>query len=339
MTQYMLLFSLGPVQSFITQARKTRDLWLGSFLLSALMQVSMEDIDSTKLIFPFDPVIRDNIPDLPNKYIAVFDSLDEAKTIAEQSEKNIRKFWQDICEDVWNAVLEFPARFSPVTRTQWDKQVDPANLFEIFWVAVEGNSENYSNWLKETQIALDGRKHLRHFQQQEESGEKSTISGLRAALRGSGELRSDVQTFWYEVAKKQSARDMSTDGTERLDAIDTVKRFAFCSKSLAQRLKPRQPLKIAQLEAGFPSTSSIAVASFLERLIIASKNPSLSSVISAWMEEATKLGDTMPATIPLLNKHASRYTQSTKILELDGDCLFPETFSAKRLEKEFPLWR
>src|SRR5262249_44705372 len=129
MTQYMLLFSLGPVQPFIAQARKTRDLWVGSFLLSALMQVSMKGLES-KLIFPFKPFIEGKIPDLPNKYIAVFDSLDEARTTAEQSEKNIRKFWQDICEDVWNAVLEFPARFSPVTRTQWDKQVDPANLFE-----------------------------------------------------------------------------------------------------------------------------------------------------------------------------------------------------------------
>ncbi len=29
--EFMLMFSLGPVQPFIAQARKTRDLWLGSF--------------------------------------------------------------------------------------------------------------------------------------------------------------------------------------------------------------------------------------------------------------------------------------------------------------------
>src|SRR5439155_14287034 len=108
MTQYMLLFSLGPVQSFIAQARKTRDLWLGSFLLSALMQESMKDIKSN-LLFPFNPTIQDKIPDLPNKYIAIFNNADDAANAAKQSEKNINKFWQDICEDVWNAVLAKPA--------------------------------------------------------------------------------------------------------------------------------------------------------------------------------------------------------------------------------------
>jgi len=57
MTQYMLLFSLASVQTFIGQARKTRDLWSGSFLLSALMEASMEGIDLTNLIFPVDPRI------------------------------------------------------------------------------------------------------------------------------------------------------------------------------------------------------------------------------------------------------------------------------------------
>ncbi len=39
--QHMLMFSLGPVQPFIEQARKTRDLWLGSFLLAKLMEAAM----------------------------------------------------------------------------------------------------------------------------------------------------------------------------------------------------------------------------------------------------------------------------------------------------------
>src|SRR6266699_4635781 len=151
MTQYMLLFSLGPVQPFIAQARKTRDLWLGSFLLSALMQVSMESIEPTKLIFPSKPFIEKNIPDLPNKYIAVFDSLPEARTAAEQSEENIRKFWQDICEDVWDAILKNPLQKMPIdvhdaASELWKNQINPASLFEIFWVVVEGDSEKYSAW-------------------------------------------------------------------------------------------------------------------------------------------------------------------------------------------------
>ncbi len=332
MTQYMLLFSLGPVQSFIAQARKTRDLWLGSFLLSVLMQKSMKGIESN-LVFPYKPFIEHNISDLPNKYIAIFNTLDEATTAATQSETNINTLWKDICEDVWKKVLEKPAQFTPITRTIWDRQVDPANVFEMFWVVVkgtvEGTPEDYKKWLHDTHAAFDGRKRLRNFGQQEESGEKSTLSGERAALRGPGDLRSDVQTFWYDVAKKQSARDISKDGTERLDAIDTVKRFAFDSKHLAQELG------VKHVDAGFPSTSSMATATFMERLIAASENPTLSSLITTWLTETGKLGETMPATIPLLAQLAQRYPQGQEILARDGDCYFPETFSARRLQKEF----
>jgi CRISPR-associated protein Cmr2 len=337
MTQYMLLFSLGPVQSFIAQARKTRDLWLGSFLLSALMQESMKDIKSN-LIFPFDPTIQGKIPDLPNKYIAIFDNLDEAERAAKQSEKNINYFWKNICDDVWDAVLAKPANSSKEVlqqvRDQWNRQTAPANLFETFWVVVEGDSEHYREWLEKTQLAFDGRKNLRAFQQQEEAGEKSTISGLRSALRGPGERRSDVQGFWQKVAAPHSARDIDKDGSERLDAIDTVKRFAFHSAHFEQKFKipGEEPDSF-----GFPSTSSIATASYLEQLITASDNPSLSYAIYAWVKEVTKLDEVMLAAIPLLNTHASRYAQGAKILKLDGDCLFSETFSTRRLEKEFGI--
>jgi CRISPR-associated protein Cmr2 len=319
----MLLFSLGPVQSFIAQARKTRDLWLGSFLLSALMQAGMKGIES-KLIFPYDPVIKNNIPDLPNKYIAIFDDVDEAETAARNSEEQIKQLWREVCADVWHNVLEYPTRFIPITRTLWDEQIDPARVFEFFWVVVPGDNADYAKWLTETQQMLDGRKHLRDFKQQDNAGEKSTISGLRSALRGPGEWRSDVQMFWYEVAKKQSSRDISTDGTERLDAIDTVKRFAFGSRHLAR-----------QIDAAYPSTSSIATATYIERLVAESENPSLSPAIFDWMNEAHKLGDIMPAAIPLLRTLAKDFPIGKGILKYDGDCLFPETFSEGRLKKEF----
>ena len=40
-TAFHLHFSLGPVQGFVVQARRTRDLWAGSFLLSRLALEAM----------------------------------------------------------------------------------------------------------------------------------------------------------------------------------------------------------------------------------------------------------------------------------------------------------
>lgn len=332
--QYMLLFSLGPVQAFIAQARKTRDLWLGSFLLSALMQASMQNVKD-KLIFPSNPTIDGNIPDLPNKYIAIFSTLQEAEQAARQSEDHIVKTWKDICDDVWNKVFKDVRGIDAVTHRQWGAQINPINLFELYWVVVAGDDDNkyYKDWLKATQTLFDQRKHLRNFEQQLEIGEKSTISGQRAALRGVGEWRTDVQTFWYNVAKEQrSLRDISKDGTERLDAVDTVKRFAHLSDTLAQLVGHKNS---QDFEAGFPSTSSIATASFIEQLLPASESPDVAPALSTWLRESSKLNEAMPATIPLLAVEAKKYRRGTEIIERDGDCYFPETYSARRLEKEF----
>ncbi len=332
MTQYMLLFSLGPVQPFIVQARKTRDLWQGSFLFSALMQVSMEGIES-KLIFPSKPIIEKNIPDLPNKYIAIFDTIDQAVTAAQKSEKKICEFWLDICEDVWHEVPGKYAAPDSDTRKQWNEQVKPEHVFEFFYVVVEGDAEHYQDWLRETQFTFDRRKHLRDFAQREEDGEKSTISGQRSAIRGEGKARKEVQVFWQQVTQKAklSIRDIDQEGNERLDAIDTVKRFAFKSA----RFLPRLKLQLNKQQRAFPSTSSIATASYVEQLLAVSKRPEITLALSKWLSETQKLGEPMPASIPLLYEKAIQHQADASILECDGDCFFPETFSEARLKKEF----
>ena len=49
-------FMLSPVQSFISQARRTRDFWAGSFLLSWLSAVAMQAVlkqnASNSVVFP-----------------------------------------------------------------------------------------------------------------------------------------------------------------------------------------------------------------------------------------------------------------------------------------------
>ena len=219
-----------------------------------------------------------------------------------------------------------------VTLTQWDKQTNPANMFEVFWVVVAKDEQEYKDWLKKTQILFDARKYLRDFTQQLEIGEKSTISGQRAALRGRDEERSQVRDFWKKVASKRSQRDIDYDGSERLDAIDTVKRFAHLSDNLAKLVGHRSS---QDFKAGFPSTSSIATASFVEQLLPISENERVATALDTWLQESEKLNDSMSATIPTLMTEASKQKRGMAILRRDGDCYFPETFSAKRLEKEF----
>ena len=53
MSQYFH-FTMGPVQEFVAQARRTRDFWAGSFLLSWLSAVAMREVrhQGGTIVFP-----------------------------------------------------------------------------------------------------------------------------------------------------------------------------------------------------------------------------------------------------------------------------------------------
>ena len=45
MKPWLLAISIGPVQEFIAAARKTRDLWFGSTMLSEVARAAAAEID------------------------------------------------------------------------------------------------------------------------------------------------------------------------------------------------------------------------------------------------------------------------------------------------------
>ena len=327
MTQAMLLFSLGPVQSFIAQARKTRDLWIGSYLLSLLMEAAMEELPT--LIFPATPQVQGDIADLPNKYIALFPDIDAARAAAGRSELRIKQRWLHICRDVWNSVLA--QQSTTATRQIWERQTNPEHLFEIFWVIVEGDEQRYAAWLNRTQEALAARKRSRTVRAEEtteagdEPGEKSTISGIREALRAEDDTREGVRAFWRGIATT-FPRDLNQRSGERLDAIDTVKRFAFLADALIQRN--------AQ-SATFPSTSSIASASFVRRLFTEHLD---ATTMRAWLHATRKPLDRMEGdAIPVLERLAGSDPLKKALLQRDGDCYFPTTFTVEHLKKDYAI--
>src|SRR5205823_4505548 len=135
MTQYMLMFSLGPVQPFIAQARKTRDLWLGSYLLAKLMEAAVKDLNG-ELVYPNRRTVDDErgIPDIPNKFVAILQSEEAAYGAVEHCTTEIRKRWEKICKEVW---LKIVAPFATEeTKRIWNRQTNPDSLLDIFWVIV-----------------------------------------------------------------------------------------------------------------------------------------------------------------------------------------------------------
>ncbi len=156
-----LLFSLGPVQSFISTARKTIDHWMGSFLLSYLtftaMQAVFEEIGADAIIFPelyqqpfmdaylfykYPSIFNDYQPDreqlltpsLPNRFLAIAPT-GLAKELAKKAEQAVKKEW----ENIWKAGKHYFEEKIGIQSTKywnhlWERQC--TDYFEIYWLVL-----------------------------------------------------------------------------------------------------------------------------------------------------------------------------------------------------------
>ena len=107
-----IVFTVGPVQSFISAARTLRDLWTGSFLLAWLTRQAMEPIlkacGPQAFIEPDmsqDPMSSANLkahlrsPCLPNRFLAEVPA-DRAETLANECREAFDQEWWAIGDQV-----------------------------------------------------------------------------------------------------------------------------------------------------------------------------------------------------------------------------------------------
>ena len=92
--KYLLSIAIGPVQDFIATARRSRDLWFGSWLLSELSEVVARAIGEENLIFPSN--LNGNVV---NKILAIVPDIDDS------FEKNLRKAIEDRLETIYKPIF------------------------------------------------------------------------------------------------------------------------------------------------------------------------------------------------------------------------------------------
>lgn len=160
---HFFIFSLGPVQGFISEARKLRDLWVGSVILSYLAWAGIRIICDTfgpdHIIYPslsgqpfFSAWLQENhlteifeapdktmqkIASFPNKFVAILPK-DAVEEIGKKIEDTIRSEWSMISESVYSAVKQWAGSNPEYFKAIWERQNE--NLWEFYWLA--------SPWLK-----------------------------------------------------------------------------------------------------------------------------------------------------------------------------------------------
>jgi CRISPR-associated protein Cmr2 len=148
-----LLFTIGPVQAFISAARRTQDLWAGSYLLSylnwAAIEVIAEEIGPDAVIFPSllgQPLCdrwlyhqdilpqrpqAENLilPSLPNRFLAIV-PYKQGIELAKEAANRVQSQWKEISQAV-RKDLEGILKHSPAWSQTWEEQTK--YLFETYW--------------------------------------------------------------------------------------------------------------------------------------------------------------------------------------------------------------
>lgn len=182
MTSYLFNLMIGPVQSFIAQARKTHDLHAGSRLLSQLAQKGFKLLcdemgeDNVELIFPafkFDD--GEKVKSNPNRFTVVL-----KETNAQQVQECGVQVKKQLVELYVKEALEKMQFLEPTQRFMAEKQL--RSQLEIYWAALPLTDDNYHEVFIQLESQIHGIKNYRPFIQQTEVGRKCNIDGQRNVI-------------------------------------------------------------------------------------------------------------------------------------------------------------
>lgn len=275
-TERILHFTLGPVQGFVAQVRRTRDLWSGSFLLSYLAGEAMRCVIEARgeILLPkvgngqeiSDPLLKALVTrgiltdqehkpiqgSLPNRFKArISADFDPGKCV-----EAVCARWQAIAQVVWDEFLHPLVGELPViemqTRSIWERQIN--SFWDMAWVVGQEGDEDL----------LDRRKNWRTHIFPSESGTKCSI------MHDFQELSGYERSSWLEKDRQDNFwRTLRTSKSSQLKELDLQEDERLCAIALVKRLFPRVSEKAIgwRLPEHFPSTAALAALPWVTKMI------------------------------------------------------------------------
>ena len=326
MTTQYFHFSLGPVQSFIAQARRTRDFWAGSFLLSWLSAVAMKAVlaqdNNNKIIFPeadkdyllwLEGTITANHPPEHGSVPSRFKALVNDDFKPENVVNAVNQAWQALADKVYQGDL---ANTGVKTQKIWNGQV--AAFWEMNWVITKDIDDS---------SALDVRKNWRSYLPPDEAGVKCMMMDGWQELSGADRPNAEALKMFWKTLRDEGNKGMKTDlrPNEYLCAIGFIKRrFVRYFEAVNVADMPNGwTLTGWQVKAGRPSVAYMAAVHWLEAVLKeAAKNEGVSYQLRRFRYKAFRL------TKGQYNEWDSQidclkpYAKHRKWLALDGNVFF-----------------
>lgn len=248
----IFLCSIGPVQEFIVNARRSRDLWYGSWMLSELAKSVAKAIDGVggDLIFP-KPVNPNDLDansafNCPNRVSAVFDDFNKsiAKSIKHSAQNRLMELWNESLVHIQDQAKLQNMRLENLFTNPKLPKKQIKDLLEFYWVAVPYEEGNYPKARDRAEALLAARKNTRDFKLDDgEETPKSSLDGIRESVIPEdyyGNSDNRVRLL-YKVYRAR--------GAERLSGVDLLKRLGRLGD-----------------EPKFASTSDVAAAPLMNTL-------------------------------------------------------------------------
>jgi CRISPR-associated protein Cmr2 len=187
----LFLFTIGPVQSFISQARKAQDFYMGSFMLSYFTFIAMEEViekyGPTSIIYPdlykqplMDWYLKNKglepknfnpdhitLPTIPNRFVAIIGTTDKNK-IEELAKHMVGKI-EDEIKNAKEKILKELKIYETLSYIQKEILQNQLSDFpQIYWVAIpwkKGDNDLQIDDLKEffTEDKINNWKELYKF--------------------------------------------------------------------------------------------------------------------------------------------------------------------------------
>ncbi|MBF0232304.1 MAG: type III-B CRISPR-associated protein Cas10/Cmr2 [Desulfamplus sp.] len=213
MSQYLIAVAVGPVQEFIASARKLRDLWYGSYLLSELSKSVARSFaaEECELIFPAvvngNDLEADSSMNVANKILVLSPAGSDPEILVSKARKAFLEHWKSLCS---KALKEVPGKL--IDEKMFWQQVDDFGEFFAAWYPYD--VETYVDCRKKVEEKLSGRKSFRSFMAPTWKGAgkpKSSLDGIRESVLKTGGRKTHL-SFMFKKG-------------EHLDALGIVKRF------------------------------------------------------------------------------------------------------------------
>lgn len=228
MTNYLFQTNLGPVQGFISTARRSRDLWFGSYILSELSKSVALAIHKQhgKLIFPFvdnfeAQLVAESdllVTNIVFAEIAAND-LAGAREIADKAQAAAGERWQELCDEALRQIKDAHSGAEKFYDSAiWTAQL--GDVVEIYSAIVPIQANGYADANNRLRELIANRKNTRSFEPYHDHAHrpKSSLDGAQSSVLIPKAVGSSPaqQLRWRQR--------LGIDPSEQLDTAALVKR-------------------------------------------------------------------------------------------------------------------